>query len=403
MSGDAAVPTATADMRVTLGTPGKIVERVVCLAPGLGLVVLVDVASGADWSSAVEGMSRSLLGHLADLPQGPVVVATRMPTGAASPVQAAAAAAVRGTVGVAALEAAPRGQRVNTVVFDDRTADDDLRAALAYLADDTAAGFTAGATLDLTRSGIEPTPQDDLPVLVTGAAGGLGGAVAEAFVAAGRRVIISDLDSDSLAEQAERLGVVAIPCDVTSPEAVRALADHSELSGGISCLQLIHGVGGSGSLDTLDEGVRERSLRINGTGVWNLVEALAPLVRTGEGSIVVLSSQAGLIAEAGNGAYCAAKFAAVGLVQALVDEPGQDIRVHTICPGPIDTPLMRAAFTGMAEQAGVSYDEYHARRASEIPLGRFGQPEHIGAAALLLSGLRATGVVVAPTGAFLLT
>lgn len=384
-------------------TSETLAKRVSSVSPGFGTILVVDTAHEASWSELVEDLSRALLGKLGDLPAGPVTVVVGVPAGAPNVVQTAAAAAVRGTVGVAALEAASRGQRVNSILVNESTAEADLSLVLTHLADEDDAGFTAGATMDLTaQTGHWPRPAD-LPVLVTGAAGGLGGAVAEAFVAAGHHMVISDLGGQALEQQATRLGVTAIPCDVTSASDVAALAAHPSLAEGLSSLQVLHGVGGSGALDALDEGVRERSLRINGTGVWNVVDALMPAVAAGTGSVVVLASQAGLIAEPGNGAYCAAKFAAVGLVRSLAQSAPLGVRVHTLCPGPIDTPLMRVSFAGMAEAAGITYDEYHAQRLAVIPLGRFGSPRQMGAAALMLSQLRATGVTLAPTGAFLLT
>jgi NAD(P)-dependent dehydrogenase (short-subunit alcohol dehydrogenase family) len=376
--------------------------RVAALAPTAGTVVVLDATHPArSWTELVEVASRKLLQQLGSVADGPVVLVVATP-GSPTPVQSAAIAAARGVAGVAALERARRGHRVNTVMVGRDTTDEDLSAVLTYLLDDGAAGFTAGATIDLTRVHGPVTPRRDLPVLVTGAAGGLGAAVAEAFLASGRSVVITDLGADALQRQSDRLGVTAVPCDVTSPDEVAALAGHPALASGISSLQVLHGVGGSGSLDELDEGVRERSLRINGTGVWNVVDALLPALEPAAGSVVVLASQAGLAAEPDNGAYCAAKFAAVGYVEALAASD-LSVRVHSLCPGPIDTPLMRNAFAGMAAAAGTSYEEYHAQRMSMIPLGRFGRPAHIGAAAVLLDRLQATGTVLAPTGAFLLT
>jgi NAD(P)-dependent dehydrogenase (short-subunit alcohol dehydrogenase family) len=381
-------------------------DRARAVAGSGSSVLVLDTADGADWDELVEGTSRTLLARLGELLAAagttPITLVLGVAGPSATPTQLAAAEAAHGIIGVAAIEAAPRGRRVNTVVADGTTTDRDLAASLAYLADEEAAGFTSGATLELTRVTTPQQPDSELPVLVTGAAGGLGSAVAEAFVAAGRTVVLSDLAGPALEAQAERLGQVSVACDVTDPEDVAALATHPAVTGGLSSLQVIHGVGGSGSLEELEEGPRERSLRINGTGVWNVVSSLMPLVEAGRGSVVVLSSQAGLISEPGNGAYCAAKFAAAGLVRALATR-SSDVRVHLLCPGPIDTPLMRSAFTGMAAAEGISYDDYHAGRMAVIPLGRFGSPEHMGSAALLLDGLDATGVTLAPTGAFLLT
>lgn len=389
----------------------QLADRVSALAPEHGNQLALDAdLREVSWVDGVEEGSRALLLALGTQLSLETTTALTLVlnVSAAQPSLEGSAllAAVRGTVGVAAIEAASAGCRVNTVLTNDQTSDHDLRRTLAYLADDEAAGFTAGATVDLTNTSILTAGEDralSLPVLVTGAAGGLGAAVAQSFVDAGRRVILSDLPGPALVAQGERLGAATIACDVTSEDDVAALAAHPLLTDGLSSLQVIHGVGGSGAIAGLDERPREMSLRINGTGAYNVVTALMPAVTRGHGSVVVLSSQAGLVAEAGNGAYCAAKYAAVALVHTLARTAEPGVRVHTLCPGPIDTPLMRSAFAGMADADGVTYDEYHASRMSVIPLGRFGSPEHMGHAAALLDSLQATGVTLAPTGAFLLT
>lgn len=388
-------------------------ERVESLSPEHGDVLALDAdLVDATWVEGVEEGSRALLAtldaHLSRRTTAPLTLVLNVPTHAPALEASALIAAARGTVGVAALETAPSGQRVNTVVISDQTSEDDLRRTLAYLADDEDAGFTAGATIDLTQATAAATEARGaggrvLPVLVTGAAGGLGAAVAEAFVRAGRPVILSDLAGAALDQQGGLLGAPTVACDVTSETDVAALAAHPLLADGLSSLQVIHGVGGSGAIAGLAERPREMSLRINGTGAYNVVTALMPAVVEGQGSVVVLSSQAGLVAEAGNGAYCAAKYAAVALVHTLAVKAAPGVRVHTLCPGPIDTPLMRSAFAGMAEAEGVTYEEYHASRMSVIPLRRFGSPHHMGAGALLLDSLAATDVTLAPTGAFLLT
>jgi len=362
---------------------------------------------GDAWTEAVEGTSRALLESLGALlatgSPTPVVVVVQTDA-EPTPLARAGLAAVAGVAGTAALEASAGGQRVNTVIVGDATSDADLAAVLAYLGDDEAAGFTTGATVDL-RTAPRPASPGQAPVLITGAAGGLGLATARRLSAAGLPLILSDLPSPTLVRVADELGVAYLGCDVTSPADVAALAADPLVAQGISGLIVHHGVGGSGGLAAMPERVRDLSLSVNGTGVHNVVDALLPaLHRAGRASIVVLASQAGLVAERGNAAYCAAKFAVVGYVQGLAEQlAASGISVHALCPGPVDTPLMRAAFTGMAESAGLTFDEYLRTRMKEVPLGRFGAPEHIGAATLLLNGLDATGVVLATTGGAVLT
>ncbi|MFG1921804.1 SDR family NAD(P)-dependent oxidoreductase [Cryptosporangium sp. NPDC048952] len=370
--------------------------------------IVVDLSrAGSDWVTGVEEPSRVLLDALgAPHPDKPIVVVVRT-GGSATPVSRAALAAVKGIVGTAALEAAPSRRRVNTVLTGPATTERDLNAVVTHLSDEKDSAFTTGASLDLTTvvSGREPGSVPSAPILITGAAGGLGLATARGLAAHGRPLILSDLPSPALDAAAEELDAPAVPCDVTAPDAVDALAAHPLLTDGLSALLVLHGVGGSGAIDELDPGIRDRSLVINGTGVHHVVEGLLPLVRNGEpGSVVVLASQAGLTAEAGNAAYCAAKFAAVGYVEGLAASlRDTGVRVHAICPGPVDTPLMRAAFSGMAQAADLSFDDYLAQRMAEVPLGRFGAPEHVAAAARLLTDLDATGVVLAATGGVVLT
>jgi NAD(P)-dependent dehydrogenase (short-subunit alcohol dehydrogenase family) len=297
---------------------------------------------------------------------------------------------------------------VNTVVLAEASPAADVALTLAYLADDERSGFTTGATIDLasnSASAAAAAPADAQPILVTGAAGGLGRAAAESFLAAGRAVVITDLDTPALWRTAGELQVQALACDVTSASEVATLASHESLRSGISALVVHHGVGGASGLADLDGRIRDRSLRVNGTGVWTVIDGLREPLRSGSaGSVVVLSSQAGLVAEAGNAAYCAAKFAVVGLVRALARRADpKDVRVHGLCPGPIDTPLMREAFAGMAAAAGISAEDYLAQRLAGIPLGRVGTVDQIGAAAMYLTSLRSTGVVLAPTGGAVLT
>lgn len=372
-------------------------------------VLAVEVQDGgtASWVGQVEDASRGLLLELARAirhrPPNIVVVVRRPYT--ESPFSSALLEAVRGSVGAAALEVAPSGIRVNTIVVGPDTPRGDITATLSYLDDDRCAGFTTGAAIDLAKRTSEKAVSHEQPVLVTGATGGLGGAAVRAFLAAGRRVVATDVDEAALARLADETRVPTIVCDVTEPSGVADLAGHPLIRSGLSALVIHHGVGGAGALDFLPDDVRDKSLRVNGTGVWNVLDALLPALRRGApGSAVVLASQAGLYAEPDNSAYCAAKFAVVGLVRALARQNHPDeLRVHAICPGPVDTRLMREAFAAMGAAVGISAEEYLRRRQAKIPLGRFGQPDQIGAAAMYLCGLRSTGVVLAPTGGAVLT
>lgn len=372
----------------------------------------VDTAAH-DWGGAVEAPSRALLGHLSRVAGGDDVrsVTVVVKTGGDQPVLATAAVeAVRGVVGAAALELGSVGVRVNAVVLDDTVSDADIVTTVGYLTDDVAAGYTTGATISLhtpayLRSTVPAGADAHGVALVTGGAGGIGRAAAVSFQRAGHDVVLTDLPGDALDRAAEELGVPALPCDVAEPPALDRLAGEALLRDGVAVLVVHHGVPASTRLASLDSAVADRSLTVNGTAVASLVDRFTPLLRLGDpGTVVALSSQAGLVAEPGNSAYCAAKFAVVGLVRAVAPQLAvEGVRIQAICPGAIDTPLLRRAFEGFAADLGISDEEFTAQRVAGMALGRIGRPAEIGASSLFLSRLQATGVVLAPTGGEVLT
>jgi NAD(P)-dependent dehydrogenase (short-subunit alcohol dehydrogenase family) len=312
---------------------------------------------------------------------------------------------VRGVAGSAALEFAEMGCRVNTVVATGETPASDVEAVVAYLRSDDDAGFTTGATIDLTEFGVTPKSPRETVALVTGGAGGLGRAAAERMHAEGFRVIISDLPGNQLDKTAEELGVESIGADLGNPAELERIRRNEALNG-LNALFLHHGVGASSRLDeNYDSADGHRSVSVNGTSVWDTFNTFLPALQaSGNATVVMLSSVAGLRAEPGNGAYGAAKFAVVGFVKGNFRQlASQGIRLHTLCPGPIDTPLMRAIFAGNARDLGVTPEEFTSQRLGGIPLKRAGQPHHIGAAASLLARLGSSGIVLAPTGGEVLT
>ena len=174
---------------------------------------------------------------------------------------------------------------------------------------------------------------------VTGAAGGIGRAVAERFVQAGAKVVITDIvDSRAVAEE---IGAKFIQVDVGSEESVVVgLQQAVEMLG---CLDIVvnnAGVGDVGSLlaETTQE-LMERTTRINQWGVFYGLKH-APEIMNDGGSIINTASLAAIIKMAGSGAYSATKAAVVSLTKMAALELGQrGIRVNAVCPGYIATAL----------------------------------------------------------------
>ena len=224
--------------------------------------------------------------------------------------------------------------------------------------------------------------------IVTGAAGGIGRATVELFVKEGARVVMTDLEGESLAEAARPLGdAVAVVAgdvsDVVTAEQAVALA--MQRFGGLHVLFANAGIEGRvAPLVELHAADVERVLRVNVIGVFNFVRQSAPLIaKCGGGSIVVTSSVAGVIGSAGLGPYIASKHAVLGLMKtAAVELAAQGIRVNSVNPGPIDNRMMRS----IEDQAAPGKGEVvKAGFVKQVPLGRYGTNEEMARLALFLA------------------
>ncbi|MDX6707661.1 MAG: hypothetical protein QOK16_771 [Solirubrobacteraceae bacterium] len=169
-------------------------------------------------------------------------------------------------------------------------------------------------------------------VLLTGASGGLGRAIAHRLTAAGAHVVLSGRRGDVLAELASEIGGEVAPADLSDAAAVRELAAaHAD----VDILVANAGLPGSGRLETFTEEQIERALRVNLHAPILLAHALTPrMVKRGSGHVVFMSSLNGKAPPAGTAIYSATKFGLRGFAGALrSDLHGTGVGVSTIFPG----------------------------------------------------------------------
>jgi NAD(P)-dependent dehydrogenase (short-subunit alcohol dehydrogenase family) len=222
--------------------------------------------------------------------------------------------------------------------------------------------------------------------LVTGAGMGIGRATAEAFAAAGARVVVSDLDV--AAAEVVRRGIesasgtaIACACDVTSAaDVARVVARTEREYGGVDIVVANAGINVYGTVDTTDEATWDRIYAVNVKGVYNAAHHGIPaLKRRGGGAFLATASDQALLPRAGSVAYSSGKAAVITMVKVMALDHGPDnIRVNCVCPGPTRT--------AMAAQSMERFGVTEADVGVNVPLQqRFAEPEEVASVLLFLA------------------
>lgn len=231
---------------------------------------------------------------------------------------------------------------------------------------------------------VDPASMFDLDgktAIVTGAASGLGRAIALGFAARGATVVCADVDEDGAATVADAADgeAVAIPVDVTDRDSLTALRERVTADHG--AYQILCNVPGTNvrkpAVDLSDSEWRE-IVELNLTGVFLAAKVLgAPMLDWGDGSVVNMSSIRGIDGGPDQSAYSASKGGVVQLTKVLAAEWAPAVRVNALAPGYVKTPLVREA---MADEA------WHEGMRKKHMLGRFAEPvEVVGGAVYLAS------------------
>ena len=230
---------------------------------------------------------------------------------------------------------------------------------------------------------------------VTGAASGIGEAIAYTFAEAGARVVVADRDRTNGARVAQRCAshqtgsqfIFLDVCDEAECLKV-AQAVHREY-GALDVLVNNAGIGHVGTIQQTTGSDLDRLYAVNVRGLFNVTKAfIGDMLSRRSGTIVNIASVGGVLAIPDRLAYCTTKFAVVGLTKALaIDHATQGVRVNCVCPGRVETPFVKARLAEYADP-----ETAYRQMASSQPMGRMGTPEEIAAAVLYLASDEATFV-----------
>lgn len=223
---------------------------------------------------------------------------------------------------------------------------------------------------------------EDSVTIITGAGSGIGRAAAEVFARRGARLLLADINLESIKQVSRTLkgDILPMACDVRNELAVAEMvAAAVKRWGRIDCAFNNAGIGPPPSeLHTLTIEDWQRIIDVDLLGVFLCLKHQLPImVGQGSGSIVVNASNAGKAAVPLMAPYASAKAAVIGLVQtAAVEYAARGLRINAVCPGIIATP----AIQGMID------DGFDVRQGLQIPMERLGKPEEVAElAAWLLS------------------
>lgn len=222
--------------------------------------------------------------------------------------------------------------------------------------------------------------------IVTGGASGIGRSIALEAGKAGAKVIIADLNvemGEETVQLIESAGgqAIFVTTDVTDSRSLKTLCARAAAYAPVCYLANSAGLQTYGTVDTTSEADWDRTLDVNLNGLFLSTKAILPLIReNGGGGIVQISSIQGKRCQKNVLAYSTSKGAVIAMTRSMgIDHAAEGIYINCICPGSIDTPMLRY---GASEHGPV--DEVLQEWGHNHPIGRIGQPEEVAQTTLFL-------------------
>lgn len=219
---------------------------------------------------------------------------------------------------------------------------------------------------------------DGESVIVTGGTSGIGRAILERFLDEGAEVAVLDIQDDKR-EEVEETGAEYIHCDVSNWEEVRESVDKAaEENGGLDVMVNNAGIGSASGIREMDNEEWHQTIAVDLDGVMYGTKAAIPYLEETEGTVINIASIYGLVGDIGSTAYNAAKGGVVNFTRSVADDMAeQNVRVNSVCPGFVDTPMT---------QEVLEDEEFREHVITQTPMRRVAEPEEIsGAVAFLAS------------------
>lgn len=235
--------------------------------------------------------------------------------------------------------------------------------------------------------------------VITGAASGIGAAVARRLWQRGANVFLIDRDMDGLQgvfanETATKASVKLFQADVTDGARIKDIIAEVDREGGANTVVHCAGVARLGTVAEMDEATFDFVVNVNLKGTFWVAKYTIPSLMKQKGSFVAIASDAGTQGASGYAAYCASKHGVVGLIKSMaLDHGPQGIRCNAICPGFVETAMLEQLFADNPSD--------RAFYEKTVPLGRFAKPGDVAELAAFISspaGSYLNGAILALDG-----